>query len=95
MTIDEPRSDGGTNPLGYFLIGAAACFFNQIAKVIIIMDLKIESLDMAARSHFTLAKKGGHMTGMIGDVRLHGSETKEKLANMLQEAESMCFATRR
>ncbi|HUI86963.1 MAG TPA: OsmC family protein [Nitrososphaerales archaeon] len=95
VTIDEPEKNGGTNtgpnPFGYFLIGAAACFFNQIAKVAIMKDLKVDTLEMTARGHVDLAKVGGHMTDIVYDVRLTGAETKEKLVDMLTEAEGMCF----
>jgi uncharacterized OsmC-like protein len=95
VTIDEPLKNGGTNtgpnPFGYFLIGAAACFFNQFAKVAIMRDLKIDTLEMTARGHVNLSKPGGHMTDIIYDVRLTGSESKEKLLAMLDEAEGMCF----
>jgi uncharacterized OsmC-like protein len=95
VTIDEPVKNGGTNagpnPLGYFLIGTAACFFNQIAKVTIMRDLKIDTLEMTARGHVDLAKHAGHITDIIYDVRLTGSETKEHLAELLSEAEDMCF----
>lgn len=95
VTIDEPQANGGTNsgpnPLGYFLIGAASCFFNQIAKITIIRGLKIDTLEMTAIMHLDLAKPGGHVTDMAYDLRLTGSETKEKLVGMLQEAEDGCF----
>lgn len=95
ITIDEPQKNGGSNagpnPLGYFLIGAAACFFNQIAKVTIMKSLKIDTLEMTARAHVDLAKVGGHFTDIIYDLRLTGSESKEKLVEMLREAEGMCF----
>ena len=95
VTIDEPEKNGGTNkgpnPFGYFVIGAAACFFNQIAKVTIMNNLKIDTLEMTARAHVDLAKPGGHMTDVVYDVRLTGSETKENLIGMLKEAEGMCF----
>lgn len=95
VTIDEPPKNGGTNtgpnPLGYFLIGAAACFFNQVAKVVIIRDLKVDTLEMTARMHVDLAKPGGHITDLIYDVKLSGTEDKTKLEEMLHEAEGMCF----
>lgn len=95
VTIDEPEKNGGTNtgpnPLGYFLIGAASCFFNQLTKVTIIRNLKIDTLEMTARGHVDLARHGGHFTDMIYDVRLTGSESREKLLEMLAEAEDMCF----
>lgn len=54
-------------------------------------DLKIGTLEMTARGHVDLAKVGGHMTDVIYDVRLTGSENKEKLVEVLHEAEGMCF----
>ena len=94
LVVDEPPERGGTHkgldPLGYFVVGAASCFLNQFARVIMIRDLKIDDLEITARAHYDMAKTRDFID-FIYDVRLKGSETDENVKGLLLEAEKRCF----
>lgn len=95
--IDEPPERGGTNaglnPLGFFLIGAASCFLNQLVKVAIVEDLKLDNMEVTARGHYNLHTGGGiyEFTDIVYDVKMDGSESKESLEELLKKGEDRCF----
>lgn len=94
LTVDEPPERGGTNtglnPLGYFLLGGASCFLNQLVKVAMVNKLNLDSLEITARGH--IKRTGGReFTDIIYDVRLVGSESDENLKDLLYEGEKRCY----
>lgn len=95
LTVDEPVRRGGTNkglhPLGYFILGAASCFLTQFARVTIIKNMKIDTMEMTATAHYDRSKLR-RFTDIIYDVRLTGSESKENTIELLHEAQNRCFA---
>lgn len=99
--IDEPHGRGGTNsglhPLGYFLIGAASCFLNQLVKAAVYMKLDLDSIEVTVVGH---AKTSSHayqasgiheFTDFVYDIRATGSENNETLSGFLNEGENRCF----
>jgi len=94
LSVDEPRQRGGTNvglhPLGYFVLGAASCFLTQFARVTILKNQKIDSMEMTARAHYDRSKLR-RFTDIIYEVRLLGSESEERAIELLHEAEDRCF----
>ena len=78
--VDEPGERGGTNtatnPLSYFLLGAASCFLTQIARSTIINNYNIDTMEVTARAHFRRATR--EFTEIIYDIRLTGQEDKER-----------------
>ncbi|MGI0080024.1 MAG: OsmC-related (seleno)protein [Nitrososphaerales archaeon] len=94
VSVDEPPQRGGTNagpsPLHYFLLGAASCFLTQMARVAIIKEMKIDSMEITARAHADRAKSR-RFIDMIYDIRATGTETKDKTIELLHQAEEMCF----
>jgi putative redox protein len=94
VTVDEPVERGGTNSgpgsLNYFVLGAASCFLTQMVKVSMIKNLKIDSMEITARAH-TDTVKTRKFLDVIYDVRMTGDEAKEKLVDLLHEAEDRCF----
>lgn len=95
--IDEPPERGGTNvapdPLAFFVTGAASCFLNQIARVVMIKNHSIDDIEMIARAHWDRAN-AREFTDMIYDIRLTGSESKERAIELLHDAEKRCFTHR-
>lgn len=101
FTIDEPPDRGGTNtglhPLGHFVIGAAACFFNQLVKVAMVWKLNFDSMEITAIAHVR-RKPQEHQesnvrefTDFTYDVRLTGSEEIQTLEKLVVEGENRCY----
>ncbi len=94
LMVDEPPERGGTNmglhPLGYFVLGCASCFLTQLARTTIIRNYKIDTLEMTALAHYDRGELR-RFTDIVYNVRLTGSETKEKAIRLLHEAEERCF----
>lgn len=91
--VDEPPERGGTNkglnPLGYFVLGAVACFMSQLSKAAIVQDLKIDTMEITARAHTDMVRRV--FTDAIYDIRLTGEETAENATKLMHEAEERCF----
>jgi len=91
--VDEPPERGGTNkglnPLGYFVLGAAACFMSQLSKAAIVHELKIGSMEITARAHTDMVNRV--FTDAIYDIRLTGEEGVESSVKLMHEAEERCF----
>jgi len=95
FTIDEPPkrggTDGGPNPLAYFIAGAASCLLNQYAVLAIARDIPIPDLEVTARGHFDRSL-GGSFNEVIYDLRLSSKAPDEAILNLSTEAERMCYA---
>jgi uncharacterized OsmC-like protein len=93
LFVDEPEERGGTNaatnPLSYFVLGAASCFLTQIARSTIINGYEIDSMEVTARGHFRRTTR--EFTEVIYDIRLTGSESNDRTIELLHDAESRCF----
>jgi uncharacterized OsmC-like protein len=91
--IDEPKERGGTatgcSPLHHFVIGAASCFLTQMARLTIVKNLKIDSMEILARAHAD--RKSREFLDMIYDIKMTGSENKEEVIKLLHESEALCF----
>ena len=95
FVVDEPPerggTDGGPNPLAYFLAGAAACLINQYLTDAIYEGVTLEKVEMAARGHFD-RRLGGSFTEVVYDLKLTSPSSKEEIARLSREAEEMCYA---
>ncbi len=93
--VDEPPerggTDGGANPLAYFLAGAASCLMNQFLTDAIYRDVDLQGFEMTARGHFN-RKLGGAFTDVIYDLRLTSASPKDAVLSLAKEAEEMCYA---
>jgi uncharacterized OsmC-like protein len=94
LTVNEPSKRGGTNlglyPLGHFVTGAVACFLTNMAKAAILMNLKLDTMEITARGHYDRGP-ARTFTDFIYDVRLTGEETIENVTKLMYEAEERCF----
>jgi uncharacterized OsmC-like protein len=94
--IDEPPERGGTdegpNPLAYFIAGAASCLMNQYAVLAIARDLHLDGMELTARGRLD-RRIGGSFSEIIYDLRITSKEPREKILELSEEADRMCYAT--
>mgnify|MGYP001626194997 CR=1 FL=1 len=94
--IDEPQERGGTDlapaPLPFFLAGASSCFLMQCVKLTIVNQLALNDVKMSAIGRFD-RRRGGGFEEIIYELRITGSEPREKVVEMVREAEKMCYAS--
>ena len=95
FTVDEPPerggTDGGPNPLAYFIAGAASCLINQYLTDAIYRGVKLEDVEMTARGHFD-RRMGGAFSEIVYDIRLTSPSSEDDIRRLSKEAEEMCFA---
>jgi putative redox protein len=93
--VDEPPerggTDGGPNPLAYFIAGAASCLINQYLTDAIFRGVKLDDVQLTARGHFDRRMKGA-FDEIIYDLRLTSPSPKEAVVKLSKEAEDMCYA---
>lgn len=93
--VDEPPerggTDGGPNPLAYFIAGAASCLMNQYATLAIARGIQLDSMELAARGHFD-RRVGGAFEEIVYDLRLGSSAPEKSILDLSAEAEKLCYA---
>jgi uncharacterized OsmC-like protein len=92
--VDEPKERGGTNlgtnPLAYFLSGAASCFMMQFRMLAMAQEIEIRKLDVIARAHYTLSL-GGEFKDIIYDVAVESNAADDQILALEEKAEELCF----
>lgn len=95
FTVDEPEERGGKdrgpNPLAYFLAGAASCLLNQLLTDAIFREVELGDVRLSARGHFD-RRLGGAFTEIVYDIRITSPSSREAIASLASEAQTMCYA---
>lgn len=97
FVVDEPTERGGTNtapnPLAYFLAGAASCLANHYVSLALSEEISLRALGVIVVGRFDRVLVGGAFRDIKYDVRIETDEPAERILELAQVADVMCFAS--
>jgi len=93
---DEPADRGGggkgPSPLSYFLSSLGFCQFAHYAEHSLLLDLKLDSLDMKVSGNIVM-QRPRRFTEVTYEVRISSSNNDEMIRKLARAAAEDCYVT--